>query len=117
MGNSFGKFFVITSFGESHGEGVGIVIDGCPAGLALTEADIQLEVDKRSPVTAGATARAEADEVEILSGVFNGFTTGAPICLVVRNSDTDPVNMRRCAFCLVLDTSGLMVPYIKIPRV
>jgi chorismate synthase len=90
MNNSFGELFRVTSFGESHGRCVGVIIDGCPAGLALTEEDIQQEVDKRKPaINAGQTARAEEDKVEILAGVFNGFTTGAPVALLVWNKDTD----------------------------
>ena len=86
MGNSLGKKFVITSFGESHGRCIGIVIDGCPAGLAITEKDIQIELDNRKPGNAiSSTKRAEEDKVDILSGVFNGYTTGAPICLAVWN--------------------------------
>ncbi len=90
MGNSFGKLFTITSFGESHGRCVGVAIDGCPAGLPITEEDIQREVDKRKPgASVAATKRVEADKVEILSGIFNGLTTGAPICLLVWNKDVD----------------------------
>ena len=90
MGNSLGKLFVVTSFGESHGDCIGVVVDGCPAGLALTAAEIQKEVDRRKPVSAaGGTARKEKDTVEVLSGVFNGKTTGAPICLLVWNRDTN----------------------------
>ena len=90
MGNSFGKHFVITSFGESHGKCVGIVIDGCPAGLAITEKDIQVELDKRKPVHGiWSTTRTETDKVDILSGIFNGYTTGAPICLAIWNNDID----------------------------
>ena len=90
MENSLGKLFMITSFGESHGRCVGTVIDGCPAGLSLTEEDIQKEVNKRKPgASMGATKRAEEDKVEILSGIFNGKTTGAPICLLVWNKDVD----------------------------
>ena len=90
MENSLGKLFTITSFGESHGRCVGVTIDGCPAGLPLTEEDIQKEVDKRRPgATVAATRRAEEDRVEILSGVFNEHTTGAPICLLVWNKDVD----------------------------
>jgi len=90
MGNSIGKLFVVTSFGESHSRCIGVTIDGCPAGLPITEADIQSEVDKRRPDAGPAsTRRNEADNVEILSGVFNEHTTGAPLCLLVRNTDTD----------------------------
>lgn len=88
MGNSLGKKFVITSFGESHGRCIGIVIDGCPAGLAITDKDIQIELDNRKPGNAiSSTKRAEADKVDILSGIFGGYTTGAPICLAVWNED------------------------------
>jgi chorismate synthase len=88
MGNSLGKKFVVTSFGESHGRCVGIVIDGCPAGLAITEKDIQVELDKRrASLVLWSTTRTEEDKVDILSGIFNGYTTGAPICLAVWNND------------------------------
>jgi chorismate synthase len=88
MSDSFGELFRITSFGESHGPCIGVVVDGCPAGLKLNEEDIQKEVDKRKPATgAGQTARTEEDRVEILSGVFEGRTTGAPICLQVSNKN------------------------------
>ena len=90
MGNSLGKIFTVTSFGESHGRCVGIIIDGCPSGLPIIEEDIQQEVDKRRPVVGmAATARVEEDKVEILSGVFNGHTTGAPICMLLWNKDID----------------------------
>ena len=90
MSNSLGKVFRISSFGESHGQGIGVIIDGCPAGLPLTEEDIQIELDKRKPASgAGQTPRVEEDRVELLSGVFRGYTTGAPIGLMVRNKDTD----------------------------
>jgi chorismate synthase len=90
LSSSPGKLFTVTSFGESHGRCVGAVIDGCPAGLAITEADIQSELDRRKPGgSPAATARKEADEVEIISGTFNGKTTGAPIYLVVWNQDID----------------------------
>lgn len=99
MENSFGKLFNITSFGESHGKCVGVVIDGCPAGLPLTEADIQKEVDKRRPGgSVASTTRAEEDKVEILSGIFNGHTTGAPICLLTWNRDTDSSQYERIRF-------------------
>lgn len=88
-GNSIGKHFVLTCFGESHGSCVGVIIDGCPSGLPLNVNDIQSEVDKRRPISEVSTARREEDKVEILSGVFNGFTTGAPICLQVKNGDVD----------------------------
>jgi chorismate synthase len=89
-GNSIGKEFVVTSFGESHGKLVGVTIDGCPAGLALAEADVQAEVDKRIPHNAKITSqRIETDRVTIQSGVFNGFTTGAPITMTVENHDID----------------------------
>jgi chorismate synthase len=90
MSDSFGEMFKVTLFGESHGRCVGVVIDGCPSGLPLDESDIQFEVDKRKPErNSGQTARREEDRVEILSGVFKGRTTGAPICLLVRNEDKD----------------------------
>jgi len=88
--NSIGKLFIVTSFGESHGPCVGVVVDGCPAGLPLTRAEIQREVDRRKPGEgAAATARREKDEVEVLSGLRDGHTTGAPIALLVRNEDVD----------------------------
>jgi chorismate synthase len=101
MGNSFGKLFTITSFGESHGECVGTIVDGCPAGLAVSEADIQKEVDKRrASESVAATARAEKDKVEILSGVSDGFTTGAPICLLIWNRDIDDTEYEKIRFRL-----------------
>ncbi len=99
MGNSFGKFFTITSFGESHGRCMGIIIDGCPAGLPTTEEDIQKELDKRKPgIGVIATTRVEEDKVEILSGIFNGHTTGAPICLLVWNKDIDSSEYEKMRF-------------------
>ena len=99
MGNSLGKLFTITSFGESHGRCVGIIIEGCPAGLPITEADIQNEVDKRKPGAGmGATERVEEDKVQILSGVFNGMATGAPICLLVWNKDVDSTGYEEARF-------------------
>jgi len=99
MRNSFGKLFTITSFGESHGRCVGVIIDGCPAGLPITEEDIQSEVDKRKPgVGMAATKRAEEDKVEILSGIFSGITTGAPVCLLVWNKDVDSSEYARMRF-------------------
>lgn len=88
--NSLGKEFVVTCFGESHGRCVGAVIDGCPAGLPLTEEDIQPELDRRLPANKEiVSARREKDAVEILSGTFEGFTTGAPICALVWNKEAD----------------------------
>jgi len=90
-GNSIGKEFVITCFGESHGRCVGVVVDGCPSGLPLSEKDIQKELDKRIPPKPGiVSARRERDIVEILSGTFNSFTTGAPICTLVWNKEVIP---------------------------
>jgi len=86
--NSIGKEFVVTCFGESHGRCVGAVIDGCPAGLPLNEEDIQKELDKRLPKNEEiVSARREEDAVEILSGIYEGFTTGAPICVLVWNKE------------------------------
>ena len=89
-GNSIGKEFVVTSFGESHGKCVGVVVDGCPAGLPLTEKDIQAELDRRIPPQPKiVSGRIEKDVAEILSGVFNGVTTGAPISIIVKNEEAD----------------------------
>ncbi len=85
-GSTFGTLFRVTTFGESHGQGLGAVIDGCPAGLCLSEEDIQIFLDRRKPgQTTYATPRKEADKAEILSGVFEGKTTGTPIAILVRN--------------------------------
>jgi chorismate synthase len=87
-GSTLGLLFTVTNFGESHGPAVGCVIDGCPPGMALTEADIQPDLDRRRPGTSRhVTQRNEADQVEILSGVYQGLTTGTPICLLIRNTD------------------------------
>lgn len=89
-GNTFGTLFRITTWGESHGPAVGVVIDGCPAGLLLDESDIQKELDRRRPGQSDITTpRKEEDRTEILSGVFSGKTTGAPISVLVRNKDID----------------------------
>lgn len=86
-GSIFGKHFCISTWGESHGKAVGVVVDGCPAGLAVTEEDIQQYLDRRKPGQSRyTTSRAEADQVELLSGVFEGKTTGTPISLMVRNT-------------------------------
>src|ERR1700750_2989514 len=87
-GNTLGTLFTVTNFGESHGPAIGCVIDGCPPGMALSQADIQIELDRRRPGTSRhVTQRREADQVEILSGVFEGVTTGTPIALLIRNTD------------------------------
>jgi len=87
-GNSFGKLFTVTSFGESHGPALGCIVDGCPPGLELDSADLQRDLDRRKPGTSRhTTQRREADEVKILSGVFEGKTTGTPIGLLIENTD------------------------------
>jgi chorismate synthase len=87
-GNTIGKLFSVTTFGESHGPALGCIVDGCPPGMALTEADLQRDLDRRKPGTSRhTTQRREADEVRILSGVFEGKTTGTPIGLLIENTD------------------------------
>ena len=87
-GNTFGNLFAVTNFGESHGPAIGCVVDGCPPGMALCAADIQGDLDRRRPGTSKfVTQRNEPDTVEILSGVYEGLTTGTPICLLIRNTD------------------------------
>ena len=87
-GNTFGKLFTVTTFGESHGLALGAIVDGCPPGMSLSEADLQLDLDRRKPGTSQyATQRREADQVKILSGVFEGKTTGTPIGLLIENTD------------------------------
>ncbi|MGI9270686.1 MAG: chorismate synthase [Woeseiaceae bacterium] len=87
-GNSFGRSFVVTTFGESHGRALGCIVDGCPPGMALTEADIQIDLDRRRPgKSRHTTQRKEPDQVQILSGVFDGVTTGTPIGLLIENKD------------------------------
>ena len=87
-GNTFGQLFAVTNFGESHGPAIGCVIDGCPPGMLLSEADIQGDLDRRRPGTSRhVTQRNEPDAVEILSGVYEGKTTGTPICLLIKNTD------------------------------
>ena len=87
-GSSFGTIFRISTWGETHGKGVGVVVDGCPAGLLLNEEDIQVYLDRRKPGQSKfTTKRQEGDCVEILSGIFCGKTTGTPISLVVYNKD------------------------------
>jgi len=99
MNNSLGRLFTITSFGESHGKCVGAIVDGCPAGLPVTEADIQGEVDRRrAGEGVASTTRLEKDRVEILAGVSDGLTTGAPICLMIWNEDIDDSDYERNRF-------------------
>ncbi|NOX08020.1 MAG: chorismate synthase [Gammaproteobacteria bacterium] len=87
-GNSFGKLFTVTGFGESHGPALGCIVDGCPPGLPLIEADLQSDLDRRKPgQSRHTTQRREGDEVKILSGVFEGVTTGTPIALLIENTD------------------------------
>jgi chorismate synthase len=87
-GNSFGKLFCVTTFGESHGAALGAIVDGCPPGMALSSADLQRDLDRRKPGQSRyTTQRREGDDVEILSGVFEGVTTGTPIGLLIRNTD------------------------------
>jgi len=89
-GNTIGKLFQVTTFGESHGKALGAVVDGCPPGLTLTEEYIQKELDKRRPgKSSGQSPRREKDKVEILSGIFQGYTTGTPIALLIYNVDVD----------------------------
>ncbi len=90
-GNSIGKLFTVTTFGESHGPALGAIVDGCPAGLALTEADLQVDLDRRKPgKSRHTTQRRESDQVTILSGVFEGITTGTPIGLLIYNTNQRP---------------------------
>jgi chorismate synthase len=87
-GNTFGKLFTVTTFGESHGPALGATIDGCPAGIELSEADLQIDLDRRKPGSSRhTTQRREADQVRILSGIFEGRTTGTPIGLLIENTD------------------------------
>ena len=89
-GNTIGSVFRVTTWGESHGAALGAVIDGCPAGIALAQPDIQAALDRRRPSNViSSTKRKEADKAEILSGVFEGKTTGTPISLIIRNADAD----------------------------
>ena len=88
MSNSFGKIFKISTYGESHGKAIGVIIDGCPSGIKIDEIDIQKELDRRKPGQSKITTqRKESDSVQILSGVFNGKTTGSPISLFIKNKD------------------------------
>ncbi|MCU7812656.1 MAG: chorismate synthase, partial [Candidatus Thiodiazotropha sp. (ex Notomyrtea botanica)] len=87
-GNTIGKLFTVTSFGESHGPAIGCIVDGCPPGLELSSSDLQPDLDRRKPGTSRhTTQRREDDEVQILSGVFEGKTTGTPIGMIIQNTD------------------------------
>src|SRR6266436_3632450 len=91
MGNTFGQLFRVTTFGESHGGGIGVVVDGCPPRIAVSDAEIQQELDRRRPGQSKITTqREEPDRCEILSGVFEGRTLGTPITVLVRNQDARP---------------------------
>lgn len=95
-GNSFGQLFRITTFGESHGEAIGVIVDGCPPGLELSEKDIQPDLDRRKPGQSPVmSTRNESDEIHILSGVFKGKTTGAPIMLSAYNKDANPAEYEK----------------------
>jgi chorismate synthase len=85
--NTFGRLFRVSIYGESHGESVGILIDGCPAGIVLSEADFQSDLDRRKPGAKGTTPRKESDLPKLMSGVFNGYTTGAPINIMFENNN------------------------------
>src|SRR5512141_1591491 len=97
-GSTLGTLFTVTTFGESHGPAIGCVIDGCPPGMELSEADIQPDLDRRKPGTSRhVTQRHEEDKVEILSGVYEGKTTGTPIALLLRNVDQKPKDYAKIA--------------------
>lgn len=99
-GSTYGTIFQITTWGESHGKALGVVIDGCPAGLPLSEEDIQIYLDRRKPgQTSVSTPRRESDQVEILSGVFEGKTTGTPISLMIRNTSQKSSDYSQIASC------------------
>ena len=88
MSNSFGKIFKISTFGESHGKAIGVIIDGCPAGININEEIIQKDLERRKPGQSKITTqRKEEDKVQVLSGLFNGKSTGAPISLLINNKD------------------------------
>lgn len=99
-GSSLGNFFKVTTWGESHGKSVGVIVDGCPAGLSLSEEDIQVYLDRRRPGTGKlVTARQEKDEAQIMSGIFEGKTTGTPICILIWNQDSRSSDYSQIAFC------------------
>src|SRR6201981_2328899 len=98
MSNTFGELFRVTTFGESHGGGIGVVIDGCPPRIEISEAEIQRELDRRRPGQSKLTTqRKEEDRCELLSGVFGGRTLGTPIAILVRNKDARPEDYREMA--------------------
>ena len=104
-GSSIGKLFVVTNFGESHGPAIGCVIDGCPPGMPLNEADIQPDLDRRRPGQSKfVTQRKEADAVKILSGVYEGVTTGTPIPLLIENTDRLMVTDQNHGYCVARDS-------------
>ena len=108
-GSIYGKLFTVTTWGESHGKGLGVVIDGCPAGIALSEEDIQIYLDRRKPgQNEFTTKRNESDKVSILSGVFEGKTTGTPISLVVMNEDQKITVRLQKAIVRGMRTTALM---------
>ena len=91
-GNTFGRIFTVSTFGESHGSALGCIIDGCPPGIAIDSNEIQAELDKRKPGQSDVTTpRKEDDQVEILSGIFEGKTTGTPIGLIIRNTNQQSI--------------------------
>ena len=109
-GNSFGQLFRITTFGESHGIAMGVVIDGVPSKMLLSEADIQKDLDRRKPGQSKITTqRKEADRAEILSGVFEGKTTGAPLAILIRMKISVPKTMRTLKMCFVPDMQILAI--------
>lgn len=93
--NSFGQIFRISVFGESHGESIGALIDGCPPSLPIAGTDFSLDMARRKPGSVGTTSRVESDEVKIISGVYNGYSTGSPVLLLISNSDAIPADYER----------------------
>ena len=117
-GNTFGKLFTVTTFGESHGPALGAIVDGCPPGLPLSEADLQHDLDRRRPGSSRhTTQRKEPDQVRILSGVFEGKTTGTSIGLLIENTDQrsndySKIKKHRLAFALQADIKA--ITYLSI---
>ena len=108
MGNTFGHLFRITTWGESHGGGIGVVVDGCPPKLELSERDIQPDLDRRRPGQSRIVSpRKELDKVHLLSGVFEGKTLGTPICMLVKNEDARPTTFKSliCASALRISSA------------